>query len=74
VNNNLKALLDSLVESMQKTNSEAGIARLTLFDGSEVALILSVNTDATELLTAALQVVASGVPVTGAKFTTELVN
>jgi hypothetical protein len=74
MNNNLKMLLDALVESMKKTNSEAGVARLTLEDGTECALILSVNTDATELLTAALQVVASGVPVTGAKVTTELVN
>ena len=68
MNTNLKMRLDALVEAMKASNNPAGAVRLVLRDGTECALILSVDTDATNLLVASLQVIASQVGVSKASF------
>ena len=77
MNTNLKLMLDALVEAMKSSNTPVGVARLALEDGTECALILSVDTDATSLLVASLQVIASQDGVSKASFEVvdpELVN
>lgn len=61
-NKNLKVMLDSLVENMTESDSQVGMAQFVLEDGTECALILSLDTPATQLFDAAAQVISESIP------------